>query len=111
MRLDAAIRFASTAFWTRRNERTIRVMASPGNDQGPPPPPHLRVHDGMLGLVGATPMVRLRRLPPPAGAGILVKLEYTNPSGSLKDRIALRMLEEAERRGDLRPGMCVASSC
>ncbi len=64
-------------------------------------------HDSVLQLIGSTPMVRLGRIAPPKGATILAKLEYTNPSGSLKDRIALKMLEEAERRGDLRPGMCV----
>ncbi len=63
--------------------------------------------ESVLDLVGRTPMVRLQRLAPKGSAKILAKLEYTNPSGSLKDRIAIRMLEEAERRGDLRPGMTV----
>lgn len=61
----------------------------------------------VLDLVGGTPMVRLEHIVPKGSASVLAKLEYTNPSGSLKDRIALHMIEEAERRGDLRPGMCV----
>jgi cysteine synthase A len=54
--------------------------------------------------VGATPLVRLRRLPAPGGALVLAKLESQNPGGSIKDRIALAMVEDAERRGILKPG-------
>jgi cysteine synthase A len=57
-----------------------------------------------LELIGDTPLVRLRRLPPPGAAAVLVKLESLNPGGSVKDRIALAMVEEAERTGRLRPG-------
>ncbi len=60
-----------------------------------------------LGAIGDTPLVRLSRLVPPGSAEVLVKLEYTNPTGSYKDRMALAMIEEAEKRGDLRPGMTV----
>jgi len=60
-----------------------------------------------LGAIGNTPVVRLRRLVPPGVAEVLVKLEFTNPTGSYKDRMALAMIEEAEKRGDLRPGMTV----
>ncbi len=63
-------------------------------------------HDSVLDLIGNTPMVRLNRVVP-RGATVLAKLEYTNPSGSLKDRIALNMIREAERRGRLRRGMRV----
>jgi cysteine synthase A len=59
----------------------------------------------VLDLVGATPLVRLRRLPAATGATVLAKLESHNPGGSVKDRIALAMVEDAERRGRLRPGM------
>src|SRR5262249_14451298 len=57
-----------------------------------------------LDLVGATPLVRLRRLPKPESAAVLAKLESANPGGSIKDRIALAMVEDAERRGGLKPG-------
>jgi cystathionine beta-synthase len=58
----------------------------------------------ILELVGATPIVRLDKLSPRGGAQILVKLEYLNPGGSVKDRIGLPMIEAAEREGKLRPG-------
>jgi cysteine synthase A len=65
------------------------------------------VAESALDLVGATPLVRLRRLAPPGGASVLAKLESTNPGGSIKDRIALAMVEDAERRGALRPGATI----
>ncbi len=54
--------------------------------------------------IGATPLVRLARTSRAAGAEILAKLEYFNPAGSVKDRVALALIEDAERRGALRPG-------
>ncbi len=62
---------------------------------------------GILGHVGGTPLVLLRNSSPNPGVRIWAKLEFCNPSGSLKDRIALRMVEEAERQGRLRPGMTI----
>jgi hypothetical protein len=59
----------------------------------------------LLALNGHTPMVRLRRVARDVEYEVLVKNEYLNPSGSIKDRIALRMIEDAERAGVLRPGM------
>jgi cysteine synthase len=61
----------------------------------------------MLQAIGHTPVVRLNHVVPQGGAEVFVKLEYYNPTGSYKDRMALAMIEEAERRGDLRPGMTV----
>ncbi len=60
-----------------------------------------------LDAIGNTPIVQLRKIVPEGSADILVKLEYFNPTGSYKDRMALSMIEEAEKRGDLRPGMTV----
>jgi cysteine synthase A len=65
------------------------------------------IRDSVLDTVGGTPVVRLRRIVPEGGAQVLVKLEYFNPTGSYKDRMALAMIEGAERRGALRPGMSV----
>ena len=62
---------------------------------------------GALAAIGGTPVVRLTRLAEPGMAELWVKLEAHNPTGSYKDRMALAMIEEAERRGDLRPGMTV----
>ncbi|MCI0532209.1 MAG: cysteine synthase family protein [candidate division Zixibacteria bacterium] len=60
-----------------------------------------------LEAIGNTPVVPLRKIVPENCAEILIKLEFFNPTGSYKDRMALSMVEEAERRGDLRPGMTV----
>ena len=60
-----------------------------------------------LDAIGKTPIVQLRKIVPKGSADILVKLEYFNPTGSYKDRMALAMIEEAEKRGDLQPGMTV----
>ena len=65
------------------------------------------VADGVLATIGRTPVVQLRRLAPATGAEVFVKLEYFNPTGSYKDRMALAMIEGAEARGALRPGMRV----
>ncbi len=61
----------------------------------------------VLALVGNTPMVRLNRLPPAGAAEVIVKLESLNPAGSVKDRIALAMIEDAEERGELKPGATI----
>ena len=63
--------------------------------------------NSVLKTIGGTPVVRLQRLVPPGSADVVVKLEYFNPTGSYKDRMALAMIEGAERRGTLRPGMRV----
>jgi cysteine synthase len=61
----------------------------------------------MLGAIGATPIVRLERLVEPGMAEVWVKLESSNPTGSYKDRMALAMIEGAERDGRLQPGQVV----
>lgn len=58
-------------------------------------------------LIGQTPMVRLNRIVKPGMARILVKLEFFNPGGSVKDRICLAMIEDAERKGLLKPGSII----
>jgi cystathionine beta-synthase len=63
-----------------------------------------RDYPTVLDLVGHTPLVRLQRLGGDGGPALLAKLEYMNPGGSVKDRIALRMIEAAEEDGKLRPG-------
>jgi cysteine synthase A len=61
----------------------------------------------VLSAIGNTPLVRLQKLAPANGAEVWVKLEYLNPTGSMKDRMALAMIEGAERDGLLEPGMTV----
>ena len=68
---------------------------------GPPPV------DSVLHAIGQTPLVRLHRISPSGSGDIVIKLEYMNPTGSYKDRMALAMVEGAEKRGALRPGMRV----
>src|SRR6059036_3050488 len=64
----------------------------------------MTIHTSVLELIGGTPLVRLNRLPKPGGATVVAKIESRNPGGSVKDRIALAMIEEAERTGALKPG-------
>ena len=63
--------------------------------------------DSVLHAIGRTPVLRLRKIVPPNAADVVVKLEYFNPTGSYKDRMALAMIEGAEKRGALRKGMRV----
>lgn len=68
------------------------------------------VHRDVLGAIGNTPLVRINRLGAGVDAEILAKLEFTNPSGSIKDRIGWWLIEDAERRGVLKPGGLVVES-
>jgi cysteine synthase A len=70
----------------------------------------MRVAESVLDLVGRTPMVRLKNLSPAGGAEIWAKLEYLNPGGSVKDRAALGIVLDAERRGALRPGSTIVEA-
>ena len=65
------------------------------------------VKKNILGTIGTTPMVRINRLCPNPNVKIFAKLEGFNPTGSIKDRIALRMIEAAERDGRLTPGKTI----
>jgi cysteine synthase A len=62
------------------------------------------IAESVLDLVGGTPLVRLRRIVADGWAEVVAKLESRNPAGSIKDRIALNMIEDAERRGLIHPG-------
>ncbi|CAN7752769.1 cysteine synthase family protein [Variovorax sp. LjRoot130] len=72
----------------------------------PPPLPS----ESALGAIGNTPVVKLRRVVPEGSASVYVKLEYFNPTGSYKDRMAKTMIEQAEARGTLKPGMTVVEA-
>ena len=69
--------------------------------------PITAVADSVLQAIGRTPVTRLNKIVPPGSAEVFVKLEYVNPTGSYKDRMALAMIEGAEARGALKPGMRV----
>src|SRR2546430_1782060 len=62
------------------------------------------IRDSILSAIGNTPVIRLRSVVDDGSADVIVKLEFYNPTGSMKDRMALAMIEGAERRGQLRPG-------
>ena len=69
-----------------------------------------RIHSQVADLIGDTPMVRLDALSPQGGATILGKVESLNPSGSVKDRIALSMIRDAKASGKLKPGMTIVEA-
>ncbi len=64
----------------------------------------MRYYDNVVELIGNTPLVRLRSVTDGIAATVLAKVEYFNPGGSVKDRIAVRMVEDAEKAGLLQPG-------
>ncbi|MBQ1050242.1 cystathionine beta-synthase [Micromonospora sp. C51] len=64
----------------------------------------MQYYDNVVEMIGNTPLVRLRNVAEGIQATVLAKVEYLNPGGSVKDRIALRMVEDAEAAGILRPG-------
>lgn len=64
----------------------------------------MQICDTILSAIGSTPLVRLNKVAPPDGATILAKCEYLNPAGSIKDRMALYIVEQAEQKGLLRKG-------
>jgi cystathionine beta-synthase len=63
-----------------------------------------REYPTVLDLVGQTPLAQLQRIVPEDAATVVAKLEYMNPGGSVKDRIGIKLIEEAERAGKLKPG-------
>ena len=71
---------------------------------------HGRIYDSITELIGNTPLVRLNRVVPDGAAEVVVKLESFNPLSSVKDRIAISMVEEAERAGELRPGSTIVEA-
>ena len=64
----------------------------------------LNVHDSILGAIGWTPMIRLHRVVRDIPATVYAKVETFNPGHSIKDRMAVKMIEDAERQGLLKPG-------
>ncbi len=71
------------------------------------PTSRLRVAEDITELVGETPLLHLRKLPPSGAAGVYAKLEYLNPGGSIKDRAAVGIIRRAEAEGRLHPGSTI----
>ena len=63
-----------------------------------------KIYQSVTELIGETPIIQLQRIVPENAASIYVKVESSNPGGSVKDRIALSMIEAAEEKGSLKPG-------
>src|SRR5580765_1502826 len=70
----------------------------------------LEIHDNILGTIGHMPLVRLNRVGRGLACTLAAKVEFFNPAGSVKDRIALNIIEAAEREGRLRPGGTVVEA-
>jgi len=68
-----------------------------------------RLYDSVVDTIGDTPCIRVNRIAP-AGVRVYVKAEFFNPAASVKDRLAISIIEEAERRGDLKPGQTVVEA-
>ena len=69
-----------------------------------------QIKESALELIGETPILKLNRYSPEAGikdATVLGKREYLNPAGSVKDRVALAMIEDAEKSGKIKPGYTI----
>src|SRR5210317_2079479 len=66
----------------------------------------MKVHDNILGTIGNTPVVKINRMAPDH-VNLYVKIEAFNPGGSVKDRLALGIIEDAEKTGALKPGQTV----
>ncbi|MEO8588388.1 MAG: pyridoxal-phosphate dependent enzyme, partial [Flavobacteriales bacterium] len=64
----------------------------------------MKIHDNILSTIGNTPLVRLNRITKDVDATVLAKVETFNPGNSIKDRMAIKMIEDAEKDGRLKPG-------
>ena len=70
----------------------------------------MQIHENVLTTIGRTPLVRLNKVVPAGAATVLVKPEYMNPGGSIKDRMALHIIEKAEKAGTLKPGATIVEN-
>ena len=85
-------------------EPAAHELGTPPGLSCPAENPPMKLSNNILDTVGRTPLVRLQRLGKETGCEILVKCEFMNPGGSVKDRIGKRMVEEAEKSGRIKPG-------
>src|SRR5438067_9523345 len=72
--------------------------------------PHGKIYDNITDLIGNTPLVRLNRVPEAGSAETIVKLEAFNPLSSVKDRISISMVNEAEKAGELKSGSTIVEA-
>src|SRR6184192_3739558 len=105
---STAVRGSRRETPTQRTDATLRSRAYRGKSRRTASQPYslMTRFANILGTVGNTPAVKINRLAP-AGIDLYVKIEAFNPLGSVKDRLALGVIEDAERRGALEPGQTV----
>ena len=72
--------------------------------------PRSAVYNSIIETIGRTPIVKLQKMSPKEGVDVYVKLESENPGGSVKDRLALGMVEWAEKHGHLKPGQMIVEA-
>src|SRR5215831_3656049 len=68
------------------------------------------IYDTILGTMGNTPLVRLHKVARGVACDLVAKVEFFNPGGSVKDRIGITIIEDAERQGKIRPGGTIVES-
>ncbi|GAB5029757.1 cysteine synthase [Nannochloropsis oceanica] len=95
---------ATAIFASASTVATILLLPALRRRRSPPPGTQEESNGGYAALIGNTPLVELQSLSKATGCRILAKAEYLNPGGTSKDRVALRMIQEAERAGLLKPG-------
>ena len=66
--------------------------------------PRSAIYDSICDTIGRTPIIKLKKMSPKEGVDVFVKLESENPGGSVKDRLAMGVIEWAEKHGELKPG-------
>src|SRR5438128_2179719 len=92
------------------SRRVRRAVPAPRLSRAGMPATPEEVYDTVLEVIGRTPLVRLHKVTRGIRADLVAKLEYLNPGGSVKDRIGPAMIEDAERRGLLRPGGTISGA-
>jgi len=95
--IQATHAFSPSSIKSSKTSSSLKMVATSG-------PASSKIADSILDLIGNTPMVRLNRVTEGCVAEVVAKLESSNPANSVKDRIALSMINEAEARGDISPG-------
>src|SRR5439155_6135155 len=88
-------------FATQKTQCSVIVVASRGSGTAMPRKPEGRIYNDITETIGGTPLVRINRLIPPGQGIVLAKCEFFNPLASVKDRIGVSMIEDAEKRGKI----------